>query len=291
MNNFTFVLLLVTYGFILPINAYESITNKELTETSKALIKQLENEIVGTLLAIAENEKKAGNGMRNFHYHSFIPSDNHTEIGILVDAYSVSKGVMVVSVDAGSPAENAGISVGDIIIDINGIKISDVKNSSNIKYLWNFSPGQEINFGIISGNQHKEITLVASGVYLPQVSLNIGLENNINKINSNDNQCGIVSLRMAPNNLYDLSFKKIDGVNINSRQEFKRLSVGKHTLEFKIGSAVSNAVYHDRVTKMNITIEANTKYYLAAIPASSDEKRSDMNFKSITWKTENKNCN
>jgi hypothetical protein len=274
MNNFTFVLLLVTYGFILPINAYESITNKELTETSKALIKQLENEIVGTLLAIAENEKKAGNGMRNFHYHSFIPSDNHTEIGILVDAYSVSKGVMVVSVDAGSPAENAGISVGDIIIDINGIKISDVKNSSNIKYLWNFSPGQEINFGIISGNQHKEITLVASGVYLPQVSLNIGLENNINKINSNDNQCGIVSLRMAPNNLYDLSFKKIDGVNIN-----------------KIGSAVSNADYHDRVTKMNITIEANTKYYLAAIPASSDEKRSDMNFKSITWKTENKNCN
>jgi 2-alkenal reductase len=69
----------------------------------------------------------------------------------------VDYGVYVVSVVSGSPADQAGIQQGDIILEINGTKID--ANHSLTELLYKYEPGDTVTLKIQRGNNTQDIKL------------------------------------------------------------------------------------------------------------------------------------
>ena len=72
---------------------------------------------------------------------------------------NIEEGVVVTGVVSGSGAERAGITKGDIIIGINGKKVT---NAAYLKYqLYQYEVGDTINVTVIRDNDEKtlEVTL------------------------------------------------------------------------------------------------------------------------------------
>lgn len=73
-------------------------------------------------------------------------------------AYNLVIGVYVVSVSEYSPAEKAGLMIGDIIMEVNGTKVTTVDEINDIKN--KFSPGKTITLKIWRQGKTKTISLV-----------------------------------------------------------------------------------------------------------------------------------
>jgi S1-C subfamily serine protease len=78
--------------------------------------------------------------------------------GVLEKSLETINGVLVSEVFAGSPAQAAGIRLGDIILSMDDISVKDIDEL--VSYLGEFkSPGQEITVTIIRGSVKMEITV------------------------------------------------------------------------------------------------------------------------------------
>ena len=71
--------------------------------------------------------------------------------------YNVPQGVYVESVEAGGPAEAAGLKVGDIITKIQGTDVSTVQELNNIKNT--YSIGNEVTLTVYSNNEYKDVKI------------------------------------------------------------------------------------------------------------------------------------
>ena len=71
--------------------------------------------------------------------------------------YNVPQGVYVESVEAGGPAEAAGLKVGDIITKIQGTDVSTVQELNNIKNT--YSIGDEVTLTVYSNNEYKDVKI------------------------------------------------------------------------------------------------------------------------------------
>lgn len=69
----------------------------------------------------------------------------------------IENGVQVIKVQKNSPAENAGIKTGDIIVSLNDQKIYTPSQLKNI--ILKLSPGNEIKLEIIRGNKRKTLRI------------------------------------------------------------------------------------------------------------------------------------
>lgn len=71
-------------------------------------------------------------------------------------------GVVLTKVVSGSPADKAGIKVGDVITEVNGTAVKDV---ASFKYeLYKYNPGDTVKLKYVSGSERREttITLIAA---------------------------------------------------------------------------------------------------------------------------------
>lgn len=73
-------------------------------------------------------------------------------------AYNLVVGVYVVSVSEYSPAEKSGLMIGDIIMEVNGTKVTTVDEINDVKN--KFSPGKTITLKIWRQGKTKNISLV-----------------------------------------------------------------------------------------------------------------------------------
>lgn len=71
---------------------------------------------------------------------------------------TVTEGALVSDTDKGGPAEKAGIKRGDIIIELEGKKITDITQLPRM--VARMEAGKEINIKIVRDNETKEITAV-----------------------------------------------------------------------------------------------------------------------------------
>ena len=71
--------------------------------------------------------------------------------------YNVPQGVYVESVEAGGPAEAAGLKAGDIITKIQGTDVSTVQELNNIKNT--YSIGDEVTLTVYSNNEYKDVKI------------------------------------------------------------------------------------------------------------------------------------
>jgi len=89
-------------------------------------------------------------------------------IGLLVQeispliAYSLglesTEGVIISQVDPGSPAEKAGLKRGDVIVDVNGIPITNYDSAR--KAIFGARVGDELEFGIIRDRKYRKVSLI-----------------------------------------------------------------------------------------------------------------------------------
>ncbi|WP_054952528.1 S1C family serine protease [Flaviflexus massiliensis] len=89
---------------------------------------------------------------------------DHAFIGVTTSSQAVETengtrvGAQVVEVSPGSPAEQAGIEVGDSILSINGDQLPS--NTALTGYVRQYSPGETITLQVFSGGSTREIELV-----------------------------------------------------------------------------------------------------------------------------------
>jgi Do/DeqQ family serine protease len=78
----------------------------------------------------------------------------------LAEHFGVNEGVLVSNVQPGGPADKAGIKAGDIIVEVNGKKISEVQDLQN--QIMKNPPGTKINLKVIRNGKELTFTVITA---------------------------------------------------------------------------------------------------------------------------------
>lgn len=283
------MVLILIISFSHKTNAFQN--SYEYSVESKVLLKQLESEIVATLLAIDSNEKAMGKEFAELDLELTILPKNHIQFGVVLDTKDIKSGFKVVSVTKGSPADIAGILVNDLIVEMNGIKIAEIQSSEEMKMAWTFKPNEKINLGIKSSGIYKRLSLTAPGTYLPEITLKVGQSSSSLTQGEKEDSCGVVTINaLTPKSLglTSVKFKKINEQNIQARVRSRKLPVGKHRISFLLGNIHSNAVSSANESYIDIDINPNIKYYIAA--KKSSQHSFNASWVPVIWKTIEADC-
>ena len=101
--------------------------------------------------------------------------------------YNVPQGVYVESVEAGGPAEAAGLKVGDIITKIQGTDVSTVQELNNIKNT--YSIGDEVTLTVYSNNEYKDVKITLQEQVVEEATNNNAtVQQNSNTSRGNNSQ-------------------------------------------------------------------------------------------------------
>jgi hypothetical protein len=294
--NKIFISLVVFFLLLIPstiAHADEYVYSAE----SQLLLKQLEDEIVGTILAVINHEKAAGKNLADFKYSLSIPAKAYVELGMLIDTKDIKSGFKVVSLTKGSAADQAGIKINDVILEINGAKVAEIINVEAVRGLWHIEPYDELKLGIrTSSGLYKSIIVTVPGTYLPEITLKLGpIKEPILKKSVGDS-CGIVTVHLIPPRELGLStvkFRKIDELNVLPKKRSRRVSPGKHQIYFSKGSVFGDAVLGAAKRLIEIDVKANTKYYIAAKAIKDDQSiygEKPSSWEPVIWKTKTVEC-
>ena len=102
--------------------------------------------------------------------------------------YNVPIGVYVESVEAGGPAEAAGLKAGDIITKIEGTEVSTVQELNNIKNT--YSIGDEVTLTVYSNNEYKDVKIKLQEQVVEEATTNnnASVQQNSNTSRGNNSQ-------------------------------------------------------------------------------------------------------
>ncbi len=79
--------------------------------------------------------------------------------------FPINEGALIVKVTPGGPADQAGLKVGQIIVQIDNTKITDMSELSN--YVLSKSPGTQVILHVYQGNQLQTIKVTLGTLPLP----------------------------------------------------------------------------------------------------------------------------
>lgn len=277
----------------------------QYTTESEQLLEQLQGNIKGTLLAVAENEKKAGYDMANFRFSVEFPPQQMTNLGLILDVDRSAEGYKVLSVTPGSTADKLAIKSGDKILAINDVKINKANNEKTISQLNQLVAGEQIKLALNTNGNYKELSTKIAGQYIPGVKLEIGsqalakMDTKTAKISSAVKGCGQVTVFFDPpqaREIYPAVFNKI-GKNHGIRNWHSfRLPVGKHTIylheHIYDTKYLLRRIGRQKAKPIEIDVKANTSYHLGAkfIRANRFKTAKGRHWEPVVWKTSESNC-
>jgi molybdopterin-binding protein len=298
---FTRVLLVTSFSVMAG-----STMGSQTTPESEALIDDMVKQIVSTMSAVADAEKKAGNDINNLHIELDIPSSKSPNLGLVLDIND-AQGYKVMSVSPGSLADNLQITTGNIITAINGVNTKDDTQRLAFLELENTLPGDTITLQINKQGTMSSVEAIVEGQYTPSIKLEIGdtsivTNNTTSQIidELDETACGKVSVFFKPpftRNLHYATVTRINERNVNSERESFRLPPGKHTVY--LHEMIEDSMFTRRsrslqtAKTLEIDVKANTTYYLAAkfIRKNRSEQRNGGYWEPVVWKTrENSTC-
>lgn len=131
----------------------------------------------------------------------FSESINGSYDGIGCTVATYTDGNMVISVFDGSPADKAGIKVGDVIIKVDGISYEDKTSTELSEYIKN-SGKDKIVLTVARDNSEIDITVSLGKVEIPYVTGNI--------IEKDDKKIGYISLSLFSSNSYEQFKDKLE---------------------------------------------------------------------------------
>lgn len=300
-NIFTRVALVAGFSLMA-----SSTIGSQTTPESEALIDDMVKQIVSTMSAVADAEKKAGNDASNLHIELDIPSSKSPNLGLVLDVDD-AQGYKVMSVSPGSLADKLQITTGNIIIAINGVNTKNDTQRLAFVELENTLPGDTITLKLNKQGSISSVKAIVEGQYTPSIKLEIGdasivANNTTSQIieELDETACGKVSVFFKPpftRNLHYANVTRINDRNVNSDRESFRLSPGKHTVYLHEMIADSMFTRRSRSLQtaktLEIDVKANTTYYLAAkfIRKNRSEQRNGGYWEPVVWKTrENSTC-
>jgi S1-C subfamily serine protease len=79
--------------------------------------------------------------------------------------FPVDQGALIVKVTPGGPADQAGLKVGEIIVQIDNTTVTDVSELTN--YVLSKSPGTEVTLQVYQGNQRQTVRVTLGTLPLP----------------------------------------------------------------------------------------------------------------------------
>ena len=95
-------------------------------------------------------------------------------IGVELEGIENAPGNLVAGVIEGSPAEEAGLETGDILLAINGVELID-ENMDKVKEIWSASaPGQEVVWTLKRGYNEREVNLVLARMPADVLARHVG---------------------------------------------------------------------------------------------------------------------
>ncbi len=279
--------------------------NQQFTPESEQLLNQLRGNIKGTLLAVAENEKRAGHNMVDFHFSMELPPQQMTNLGLILDVDSSANGYKVLSVTPGSTAEKLAIKSGDRILAINDVKINEVNSGDAIHQLNQLVAGQQIKLALQTNGNYKELSTKIAGQYIPGIRLEIGsqslagIETETAEPGSSAEACGEVTVFFKPpqaREIYPAVFNKIDDKHAVRNWHNYRLPVGKHIIylheHINDTKNLLRRIGRQKAKPIEIEIKANTRYHLGAkfIRANRFKTLKGRHWEPVIWKTSKAAC-
>lgn len=298
-----FTKILLVAGFSLMAG---STIGSQTTPESEALIDDMVKQIVSTMSAVADVEKKAGNDISNLHIELDIPSSKSPNLGLVLDVND-AQGYKVISVSPGSLSDTLQITPGNIITAINGVSTIDDTQRVAFLELENTLPGDTITLKLNKQGNISAVEAIVEGQYTPSIKLEIGdtsIETNNTTaqiIDEHDEAaCGKVSVFFKPpftRNLHYAYVTRINDRNVNSERESFRLPPGKHTVY--LHEMIADTMFTRRsrslqtAKTLEIDVKTDTSYYLAAkfIRKNRSEQRNGGYWEPVVWKTrENSTC-
>lgn len=159
-------------------NDVSSTSNDNLSKESVLLLNTLKQDIISTMIAVSEMKQQAKNDDVLDTYEVNIPMQIVSGLGLEIDFSEDLTGFDVLSIDEESPLIPLGISKGDIIREINGIAVNkeSLTTRPEIKYLWKFHPGQQVNLLYSSSGENKTISFTVPSLRTPQATISIDFE-------------------------------------------------------------------------------------------------------------------
>lgn len=76
-----------------------------------------------------------------------------------IDAERDARGLRITSVTDGTPAERAGIRVGDILLAVNGVEFSEANQARLQEMESGMLPGKTFEFTVASGSKSRDVTI------------------------------------------------------------------------------------------------------------------------------------
>ena len=280
----------------------------DLTPASEQLIDDLKANIQNTLIAIGENEKRAGKRPEDVYFSLNLPAQQLTNLGIVLDVDNSTTGYSVLAVSPGSEAEALDIAVGSKIVQINDIDLGQSSAESVLQHLQNLTAGEKVTLVIENNNMTNKKETILTGQYVPEVRLEVGsyaeADNNQISAYSNErseemeNACGRVSVFFRPPEaryLYPAYFNKIDDKRVNYSKNTFRLSPGKHVIEINELIISSFKMIPGRKTTreysktIEIDVKPNFTYHLAAKFLREDSTKESF-WEPVIWKETQGKC-
>lgn len=281
--------------------------SSNLTPESQALLTQLENQIQGTLLAVAENESKAGHTMDDFYYFVDLPAKQQTNLGLVVDVDNANKGYAVVSVTPGSSADQVAIEAGDRIVAINELEINRQNHANALAQLKNIAPGKKLRLALANDEDTRDVELLVKGDYVPGIKLELGsqqsyrvaLNENNPVANETSSACGTISVFYQPpatRDLYSVYMNKVDNERLMNHPQSFRVAPGKHRVY--VNELINDPFFprrtrsREKAKYIDIDVKPNTIYYLAA---KLDRNKRYKTYRQeywepVVWKTKERSC-
>ena len=274
---------------------------RNLSPESQQLLNQLEHQIKGTLVAVSENERLAGNRVNDLYYSIDVPAQQDTNLGLVLDVDNPVDGYSVLSVTPGSEAESLNINAGDRILAINDVAVKN--NDAALSQLSGLMPGHQLKLAVADNGDQREVQTQLTGRYVPGFKVEIGAGNaNPNLLAMADDanaECGEVSVFFTPpraKDIYSAYIHKVDGKQIHYTRPSYRLAPGKHTIHVheRIDDPfLTKRKFGARKSKpLEIDVKANMTYYIGAKFSRKDQHklRNDQYWQPVVWETKEKNC-
>ena len=281
----------------------------DLTPASEQLIDDLKVNIQNTLIAIGENEKRAGKRPEDVYFSLNLPAQQLTNLGIVLDVDNPTTGYSVLAVSPGSEAEALGIAVGSKIVRINDIVLGQSSAESVLQHLQNLTAGEKVTLVIENNNMIKKIETSLNGQYVPEVRLEVGsyaeadssqLSAYSNEISEEmENACGRISVFFRPPEaryLFPVYVNKIDDKNVISSRNTFRLPPGKHVIkinELIIDPFLKFLTRRKTIRQKSKTIEIDVKpditYHLAAKFLRENATKEEF-WEAVVWKESQDKC-
>ena len=299
-------MLFVSLAFlVLPyFSAYAESEKQEFTPESKELLLKMEQEMIGTLLTISENERKAGNDMSNFYYSIDLPAQQHIQLGLVLDTENPQEGYKVLSVTPNGIADQLAISTGDKIIEINGVTINVANNKKAIEQLKQAVSGRDLSLVVNSQGENKTLFTPLTSNYIPEIKIEIGSQikvanKSVKTVQYDESSCGEISLFFNPpatRGIYPAYIYSLDSrTNIlASRKNFK-LKPGKHTIylhELISDIDVRRSKGRRKAKILIVDVKPNMSYKVGA--QFNRKKRFKIHnqeyWQPVVWSTSDKKC-